>query len=182
MSKDPYLPPEKRRQILRTYGQRYGLNVFVETGTANGDTPAALMHDFTTLYTIEVGKAQWEAARRRFKDSNVICLHGDSGEQLPKVLAEIDEDRALFWLDGHYCGADRAEKDTPIMEELEAIFATGVEHIILIDDARLFEGMSHFGEHDWPHIDQVKDLAASHGYTFECVDDIIRLTPGANSS
>ena len=178
MSKDPYLPPAERRQILREYGQEWSTAYFVETGTANGDTPAALMDDFNELWTIEVGEGQWKAACRRFAGTNVNCLLGDSGEHLPKVLAEIGEEPALFWLDGHYCGADRAEKDTPIMEELAAIFASGVEHVILIDDARLFEGMSHYGEHDWPHIDEVKAIAADNGYTFECRDDIVRLTPG----
>lgn len=180
MSTDPFLPPQKRREILRDYGRRFGLNVFVETGTANGDTPAALVDDFEALYTIEVGKAQWQAAVDRFKNEpKVACLHGDSGEHLPKVVAELDDQRALFWLDGHYCGGDRAEKDTPILEELAAIFSTGVDHVILIDDARLFEGMSHYGEHDWPHIDEIKHIAAGHGYAFECTDDIIRLTPGS---
>lgn len=174
---DPYMPPQRRRELLRDVARMHRLTVFVETGTANGDTPAFLMPDFEKLYTIEVGKAQYDAARARFDGTNVQCLHGDSAEWLPKVLEEIGDQRALFWLDGHFCGGDRAEKDTPILEELEAVFATGVDHVVLIDDARLFEGMSHFGEHDWPHIDEVKRLAASHDYDFECVDDIVRLTP-----
>lgn len=179
MTTDPYLPPERRREILRDYGREHGLTVFVETGTANGDTPAFLSPSFERLFTIEVGKDQWGAAVARFRDDpKVECLHGDSATLLPRVLDEIGDQRALFWLDGHFCGGDRAEKDTPILEELEAIFASGVEHVILIDDARLFEGMSHYGEHDWPHIDQVRDLAAGHGYDFECADDIVRLTPG----
>lgn len=178
MSNDPYLPPQKRREILRDYGQRHGLEFFVETGTANGDTPAALMPHFQHLYTIEVGEGQWRAAVQRFKGRHVTCLHGDSAEQLPKVLSELGDNRALFWLDGHACGGDRAKKDTPILEELDAIFASGVDHVILIDDARLFGGMTHYGEWDWPHIDEIRVAASDHGYDYECADDIIRLTPG----
>lgn len=174
--REPYLTHEQRREVLRSYGKRYGARVFIETGTAGGDTPAALMGDFERLYTIEVGRGVYEAARKRFAGTNVTCLCGDSGQRLGNVLAEVDEP-ALLWLDGHYCGGDRAEKDTPILEELATIFATGVRHVILIDDARLFEGMSHFGEHDWPHIDSVRQMAEQHGYAFEVFDDIVRLTP-----
>lgn len=177
MSTDPYLPPERRREILSEYGQHFGLEFFVETGTANGDTIAALMPRFKHLYTIEVGKAQWQAARDRFRGRHVTCIHGDSAEKISLVLAELGDKPALFWLDGHFCGGDRADKDTPIVEEMAAIFASGIPHVVLIDDARLFEGMSHYGEHDWPHIDQIRVMASENGYDYECVDDIIRLTP-----
>lgn len=176
LGKDPYLPPARRRSIMRDYGRRFGLRVFVETGTSTGDTPAALMGDFDVLYTIEVGAALYDAAMKRFRETNVVCFFGDSARVLPQVLAKIDQP-ALFWLDGHFCGDARADKDTPIIEELQAIFDTKVPHVILIDDARLFEGMSHFGEHDWPHVDDVKAMAAKHLYTYEVADDIIRLTP-----
>lgn len=176
--KDPFLPPEKRRDILREYGKRHGLRVFIETGTANGDTPAALVEDFDQLYTIEVGMAAFEAAQKRFRgEPKVLCLFGDSAKVLPQVLKQVDDTPALLWVDGHFCGADRGAKDTPVLEELEAIFATGIKHVILIDDARLFQGMSHYGEHDWPHIETVKIVAKQHGYHYECIDDIIRLTP-----
>lgn len=174
---DPYLSHEQRREILRDYGNRYGLRVFIETGTAGGDTPAALMGDFDQLYTIEVGDTAYQAAVERFAGSRVICLHGDSALVLPLVLATVGDTPALLWMDGHFCGGDRGDKDTPVLEELAAVFASPVPHVVLIDDARLFEGMSHYGEHDWPHIDEVVALATAHGYHFEVVDDIVRLTP-----
>jgi hypothetical protein len=49
----------------------------------------------------------------------------------------------LFWLDGHFCGGVSAhgDKGTPILEELNLILSHRVkEHVILIDDARLFNG------------------------------------------
>lgn len=177
VAKDPFLPPEQRRRILRDYGKKFELRMFVETGTANGDTPWALRKDFSRLWTIEVGEAQYKAAVHRFAGTNVTCLHGDSAKHLPRVLEELGGTPALFWLDGHACGGDRAEKDTPILEELEAIFATGTRHVILVDDARLFKGMPHYGEWDWPPIQDVRDRAEAAGYTFEVRDDIIRLVP-----
>lgn len=154
--------------------------MFVETGTADGETPAFLSPHFDELYTIEVGREQYAAALHRFRGTNVTCLHGDSGTRLPEVIFQIGGTPALFWLDGHYCGGDRADKDTPILEELAAIFAAPVKHVVLIDDARLFEGMSHFGEHDWPHIEEVRHLAEDNGYDFDVADDIVRLTPAAS--
>lgn len=174
---DPWLPPQERREILRQYGEQYGLRVFVETGTANGDTPAHLMPYFDQLYTIEVGVNAYHAACVRFMGTNVQCIHGDSAQQLPKVLDLIGSQPALFWLDGHASGGDRAEKDTPIIEELQAIFATGVPHVILIDDLRLFGGQSHYGEWDWPHTDELTGLASTAGYEHELAGDIMRLTP-----
>lgn len=173
---DPFLPPEERRKILREFGKRCDLRYFVETGTSVGDTPAALINDFDHLFTIEVGDAAFQAAKARFGGTKVTCLHGDSTELLPKILRSLSQP-ALFWLDGHYSGGDRGVKDTPVLEELEAIFATGIAHVILIDDARLFEGMSHYGEHDWPHIDEVEALASKYHYDFVVADDIVRLTP-----
>lgn len=177
---DPYLPAEARRVILADYGRRYGLTVFVETGTNAGDTPWALMDQFERLYTIEIGRDLFHAARDRFVGTNVMCLHGDSATVLPAVLREIGETPALLWLDGHACSsnvAERGKQDSPIIEELEAVFATGVPHVVLVDDARLFKGMSHYGEWDWPEIGDVAMLAREHGYRFECADDIIRLEP-----
>lgn len=175
--KEPYLPPPIRRQIIADVGKQWGLTVLIETGTANGDTPAALMHDFEQIHTIEVDPSQYAAAVRRFEGTNVACWHGDSAYVMPELLNQLGDTPALVWADGHFCGSARGDKDTPVLEELEAIFATGVRHVILVDDARLFEGMSHYGEHDWPHIDEVRKLAERHDYDCVIVDDIARLTP-----
>lgn len=176
---DPYLPPEQRREILRQYGKEFGLRVFIETGTNDGGTPIALADDFETIYTIELSRSKYEAAANRFAGSHIKALFGDSTVILPDILHGLSEP-ALIWLDGHWSGGDtaRGDKDTPILEELEAIFSVGIPHVVLIDDVRLFDGMTHHDEQpNWPHIDHVRKLAAEHSY--ECVisDDIARLTP-----
>jgi hypothetical protein len=177
---DLFLTANQRRDVLRDYGKRYGLRVFIETGTNDGGTPWALKDDFDELHTIELGQAQWRAAVDLFRDHpHVTCLLGDSADVLPTVLAGIDEP-ALVWLDGHWSGGStaRGRRDTPVLQELVAIFATGVPHVVLVDDARLFEGMSdHDEQPNWPHIDDVRSLAEHHGYSYDLTDDIIRLTP-----
>lgn len=176
----PFLPPEQRRQILREYGQRFGLRVFIETGTNDGGTPWELKHDFDKLYTIELGEKPWLEALDKFAlHQHVVCLHGDSATVLPAVLVTVDQP-ALIWLDGHWSGGDtaRGSQDTPVLVELQAIFETGRDHVVLVDDARLFDGMPlHAEQPGWPHIDEVRKLAAENGYTYELADDIIRLTP-----
>jgi hypothetical protein len=61
---------------------------------------------------------------------------------------------AIFWLDGHYSGdiTAKGDKECPILEELAAIFSGEKhDHILLIDDARLFNGT-----HDYPTLEDVK--------------------------
>ncbi len=69
-------------------------------------------------------------------------LQGDSATLLPGVLESLDGP-ALFWLDGHYMGGEsgRGTEDTPVIAEMTALFAHPVRgHVVLIDDARLFDG------------------------------------------
>jgi hypothetical protein len=171
------LPADERIDVLRDYGARYDLRVFIETGTANGDTPAALASSFDTLYTIEIDPIVYGLTANRFVGTNVVTLLGDSTVVLPKVLDAVGPTPALVWLDGHFCGGARGTKDTPVIEELAAVLRTGVPHVILIDDVRLFEGMPGYGPHDWPHIDLVCALGAAAHYDWTIADDIMRLVP-----
>jgi hypothetical protein len=72
----------------------------------------------------------------------------------------------------------KGEKDTPIKEELLQIINHKVkDHIILIDDARLFNG-----ENDYPGIKKIKNLISKYlpSHTFEVKNDIIRILPKSN--
>ncbi|MGB3007361.1 MAG: hypothetical protein WBC06_12675, partial [Chitinophagaceae bacterium] len=109
---------------------------------------------------------------------NIFLLNGDSGVKIAEVIAQLNEP-ALFWLDGHYSGGitAKADKDCPVPEELHAIFSSPVNHIILIDDARLFNGTN-----DYPAFEQIQAIIKQHkkDYTIENKDDIIRLLPNRN--
>ena len=97
--------------------------------------------DFDRIYSIELNQELVEKAKLRFKnESHIELIHGDSGIELKKLIAKINQP-ALFWLDGHYSAGitARGDKDTPILEELEHILnAPDRGHVILIDDARCF--------------------------------------------
>ena len=104
---------------------------------------------------------------------HITILQGDSGVVLNKLITEIDQ-LALFWLDGHYSGGitAKAEKECPVPEELETILKSSLPHVILIDDARLFNGTQ-----DYPTIEEIKNIIEkSHStYSLEIKDDIIRI-------
>ena len=168
-------PPLIKQRTIMKYLSRYRLTAFVESGTFYGDTVDAIKSRVEVVVTIEISPALAAGARRRFKnDMRVRVLEGDSGELLPEVLNTLDRP-ALFWLDGHYSGGvtGRGDEDTPIRAELAAIFAqsTARGHVVLIDDARHFDGKA------YPSLGEVAELARLADYSFEVRDDITRLTP-----
>src|SRR5262249_2110956 len=85
----------------------------------------------------------------------------------------------LFWLDAHYSGSHfgcqtaRGPRDTPIIQELEHILTHPImSHVVLIDDARLFNG-----HNDYPTATELRDFIASRrpDWGVEIKDDIIRV-------
>lgn len=169
-------PPHRHKQkILREYQQRHRLGTFVETGTYLGDMIVAMHPEFATLISIELDPQLHERAKRRFKRSSKVKLRqGDSAKELPRILDELKEP-ALFWLDGHYSGGftSKAEKETPISEELIAILNHPIkEHVILIDDARCFDGTA-----DYPVLKDLEETLKKEfaDWKFEVKDDIIRI-------
>ena len=138
----PNPPPHLvKQQVLREFAGRFGLEILVETGTFRGDMVQAMKSCFKMVYSIELSDELFEAARRRFhRQANVEIIHGDSGRELSRLIPRLDRP-TLFWLDGHYSAGNtaRGEKDTPVYEELDAIFNSHLEnYAIIIDDARLF--------------------------------------------
>jgi hypothetical protein len=125
------------------YQRRYRLRTFVETGTYTGEMVEAMSGLFDQIVSIEVAPALHARAARRFADrQHISLLQGDSAALLPAVLDSLN-DRALFWLDGHYMGGEsgRGRQDTPVVAEMSALLGHHVRgHVVLIDDARLFVG------------------------------------------
>lgn len=170
-------PPPVKRKILMAYLHKYGIDQFIETGTYSGDTLAYIAHNKDIQCTsIELSDGYYQQAMGRFKSyPNVELLHGDSGALMPSVISKLTRP-ALFWLDGHYSGGLTAqgECDTPVSKELKAILTSLCkEHVILIDDARCFDG-----NNDYPHLDDLlKTVREQSHYRAEVSADIVRLTP-----
>jgi hypothetical protein len=147
----PVPPPHLVKQlVIASLQAQYNYNLFIETGTYLGDMIEAPKNKFKQLYSIELGEDLYNKAIKRFEhDHHVNIINGDSGVVLINLCQNIDQP-AIFWLDGHYSAGITAkgEKSCPIYEELDAIFnSKPFDHILLIDDARLF-----LGEDDYPTI------------------------------
>jgi glycosyltransferase involved in cell wall biosynthesis len=178
-----FLPAEERREILREFGKVWGLDVLIETGTNQGLTPLALRDSFQHIYTIELSPdLHYAAAAMLAPYPNIHCVLGDSSERLPDILSEINQS-SLVWLDGHYSGPGTAygQVSTPIRDELRILMNDSHKHVILVDDARIFEGGPEHDMYDhyasYPSLTWVEEIAAVHGYLYCLEDDIIRLTP-----
>lgn len=142
-------PPHRKRQIVVSEVQRTAPSVFVETGTYRGDTLARAAPLVDRAISIELDPTLAELARSRFRGHpHVEIRTGDSAVELAGVVAEIDGP-ALFWLDGHYSGGATADSGaSPILAEIEAIAASPHDHVVLVDDIRLFDGTDGYPELD----------------------------------
>jgi hypothetical protein len=117
-----------------------GSDVFIETGTYQGDTTRWAARHFQDVYTIERAEVLFrEFGPQLSQLKGVRPLLGDSRQALPLVLKEVGQRNCVVWLDGHWSGGHTAGSgdECPLLDELSAL--AGRKHdIILIDDARLF--------------------------------------------
>jgi hypothetical protein len=120
--------------------KKYLHRIFIETGSYQGDgIQMALDAGYEKVYSIELAEALFLQCSERFQDNlNVRVIFGDSANELPKLLKDIDEP-VTFWLDGHWSWGEtaRGETDSPLIKELEAIREHHIKtHTIMIDDLR----------------------------------------------
>lgn len=174
----PDPPPHIIKQrAIRSYAERYGLKILVETGTYFGDMVAAMRGHFDRIYSIELDKELCERARRRFSgDETVSVINGDSGIELGNIVGKLEQP-ALFWLDGHYSAGETARgvKDTPILDELAHISSARCRgSVVIIDDARAFGA-----DPAYPTIEELREFirAKMPGAKIEIECDSIRITP-----
>jgi hypothetical protein len=118
-----------------------------------------MQNEFESLYSIELSEELAEKAQKRFKaSSRISILQGDSGVKVAEILPQLQAP-VLFWLDGHYSGecfvgldvvkTAKGVSNTPILKELGAILNNGIgRNVILIDDARCFDGTNGYPSYD----------------------------------
>lgn len=172
-----FIPPPHyiKQLVIINYQKKTKYNTLIETGTFRGDMVAANIERFKKIISIELSDELFINVKRRFsKNPNVILHQGDSGNILADILKGINEP-AIFWLDGHYSAGITAlgEKQCPILEELDSILKQKkLNHLILIDDARLF-----VGKDDYPTISEIKNFIRSKNRIFnlQVSIDIIRI-------
>jgi len=170
------LPPARsiKENIVEKYKNLTGYDTLIETGTYRGDMVFAQLKKFKNIYSIELDDRLYQDATYRFRFfPHVKIFHGDSGKILAHMIRELDIP-AIFWLDGHYSGGVTALGDevTPIFEELNIIFSKKLNHVILIDDARLFDGSG-----GYPSLDDLKKHIYKYqpGQQIQISDDCIQI-------
>lgn len=127
---------------IKRFADEYGINVFIETGTAGGESVRQAAEVFGECHSIEIVEGRAEG----LFPLNVQLYTGDSARLLKEVAKDYKGQRIVFWLDAHWSENYESPKDVkecPVLEEITAI--KGHDCLILIDDARLF-----FGAHPYP--------------------------------
>lgn len=174
----PPAPPHVKRSMLVEYVNRYQPDAFVETGTYRGDTVAKVRGRVASVVSIELDEQLATLARRRFaRCQNVTIVQGDSAEMLRTVVPGLPG-RAVFWLDGHYSGGVTAGAGAcPLTSELLTILADARDHIILVDDVRLF------GTSGYPTVDEIHAALNGSGRLFDVKNklDTLRIVPSSLS-
>jgi hypothetical protein len=178
LSGRPVPPPGLfKARTVRKYAKQYGLRCLVETGTYRGGMIATVRRDFDEIYSIELSDRLHDIARKRFaKDKHITLICGDSGQELALIVERL-ACPALFWLDAHYSGGETAGAmgDIPVMKEIACILKDRTDHVILVDDMRLFgtDGAYPTTEALIGYIGET----AGKRVAVEIRDDILRVTP-----
>ena len=169
------MPHRMKQRVVQEYSDMFLIDDLIETGTYAGEMIDACRYFFKSIVSIELSRPHYEEASKLFSGRRYIRLyHGDSGAVLPEILKQVAAPR-VFWLDGHYSGESTAkgELNTPILKELDAIFSHEVlSHVILIDDARCFNG-----EDDYPALSdlEIEVRRRRPDLAWSVRDDIIRI-------
>jgi len=152
-------------QLAYNLSRNGHIETFVETGTYKGDTTRRAASIFEHVFTIEGDPHRYKKTLSTFMEyPNIVPLLGNSRIALYSLLKQINEP-VIFWLDAHWCGGSAIEvssangDECPLLDELAAIQHHNLahEHIILIDDARLFQNPPPY-PHDpaqWPTMQQI---------------------------
>jgi hypothetical protein len=170
--------PKKLVLLLK---EHFSTNVFVETGTFKGKTSIWAAGIFNEVYTIENSKELFDTTSKSLTEyRNIHPLYGNSALQLKNVISEINQ-RAIFWLDAHWCGGNTYGNDDPcpLLDEIRIIKQSSYNHIIIIDDARFFLKPPPKPQNSdlWPGLKEILDILNrdENYFTFVSEDVIVSL-------
>ena len=184
MGRPPNPPHLIKEKVVKECAKKFSVKVMVETGTFLGDMVSGCRRSFKRIYSVELDRNLYEKAKERFsRFSHILIIHGENGEVLPRILAEIEEP-CLFWLDAHAHSHDgkltKGKIDPPILFELDCIFKHPIPgHIILIDDAHDFVGKMGF-----PYLEELGAFLLNRDINLvsEIKEDIIHIYRRRNTS
>src|SRR5580700_6116838 len=171
--------PGAPRKLTLAVKDMVGARVFVETGTCTGATARWAASNFDRVISIEIEPRLYLAAAESLRDcANVDLRCGPSEAVLKTALIGLPGP-AILWLDAHWSGDGTGgeHNECPLLEEIRIIDDRCADHVIMIDDARLFLNSPprpHKPEH-WPSFAQVMAaLRASAPAAYVVIhDDVI---------
>lgn len=164
---------------IKRFVDEYDIKIFIETGTAGGESVRAAATVFDVCHSIEIVQGRTEG----YVFADNVTLHtGDSATLLKSISTQFKGQRIVFWLDAHWSEpyeSPEGVNECPVLEEITAI--KGHDCLILIDDARLFFGAHPYpgDPRKWPRFDTVftylRECFQKH--MISIVDDYIIAVP-----
>lgn len=170
-------------EIILKLKNAYPIPHFIETGTFKGDTSYWASRFFHTVSTIENSDTLFRQAKEKYSHiSNIHFYYGDTRVKLKEIISASNS-ASIFWLDAHWSGQKTyGENDEcPLLDELEIINSSRFDHIVFIDDARLFLSpppLPHVID-NWPDITTILDVLqkTSKKRYIVITDDVILAVP-----
>ena len=166
---------------MRLFSSAYNIPVFIETGTAGGESVREAALIFPICHTIEVVEGRADGS---YPD-NVIQHTGNSANLLLGIIEQYKHEKIFFWLDAHWSEPTESPEEIvecPLMQEIDSIFHAGQkEPFIMIDDARLFLGPVPWpcNPEKWPNVKEIFERLISlwPNSIISIVDDYIVCLP-----
>jgi hypothetical protein len=152
---------QELEQLSLALRDAFNISTFIETGTWKANTTRWASEHFKSVYSIEIDKGYHERAKGLGISARFVL--GNSKDELPKIVKRLKKP-ALFWLDAHACKEQHTLTQVcPLLEELESIKASGLPHLLLIDDAKYFIERHQADSIQWPSLAKIK-AALPGGY------------------
>lgn len=148
-------------------------SVFIETGTALGETTRFMADHFDMVYSIEFDNdLYWSTFQRTHTIPNIRLINGDSADYL-KRLDYLMPESVTYFLDAHSVDNPNSPVApsgyTPIKDEL-AIVLNSKKNVVIVDDARLFDGKQ------YPTVAAVRKFASGRKYEMIEEGDLLIFT------
>lgn len=122
---------------IKRFLYEFSIPVFVETGTAGGESIRKMAPLFRECHSVEIIAGRVDA-ETPFPDN--VKLYTASSPEFLRSLVFNKTEYVFFWLDAHWSEPFESNPDIeecPILDEIQAI-KHHKKSIIMIDDARLF--------------------------------------------
>lgn len=167
-------------EYVKLFTDKFEIPIFIETGTAGGDSVRAVAPLFQKCHTIEIvdGRPSGEFPE------NVQVHIGNSAKLLNEITHWYPRQNIFFWLDAHWSEPYESGENVdecPILKEIDAIRHVGTHALILIDDARLFFGRPPYPNNPskWPRFQYVFESLRRNfpNHVTTIVDDYILCFP-----